>query len=237
MATAKEDSTSYVQAIRFTGYGTGLVKTLSGFKKSQHSVPDAVNASTLAFLARLASQELSEDAEKLFQEARAQLNYKRKDLSLDLSPPNAVLTAKDFTYELSYGFDGEDSTAYRQQWSLSGFTELEFLRGEACNILFSGRFSELVFSLTKGARIEEVIDAVENLDSDTLRVDYPSDCSHCMLSVEGLDARVRFDGAEMAMLFARAGSPVELLDGFLTLRHAFSLTKSKELSGLLGEAR
>jgi len=46
-------------------------------------------------------------------------------------------------------------------------------------------------------------------------------------------AQVRFDGAELAMVFPRNGSPAELLDGFLAVRSAFALSKSKVLSSLL----
>jgi hypothetical protein len=228
------DQAGYVQGIRFAGHVTGLVKTLRGFTKGRHSVPDAVNATTLAFLARLSSEELAEESEALFQKARASFGYKRKDLSLDLSPPTALLTARDFSLEIAYAFDGDDPSGYRRTWSLDGFTDLAFLRSPACAELFAGCFQELVFHLTKGASVESVIDAVESLDDNALTVDYPSDCAHCLLTVPGVDANVRFDGAELAMVFAAAGAPADLLDGFLLVRKAFSLAKTGPLSGLLG---
>ena len=234
MSDHTTDGSACVRSIRFSGHATGFFKHLRGFRKGQHTVPDAVSPTTLAFLARLCTEELTEEAETLFQSARQICDYKRRDLALDLSPPAATLTARNFSLELMYSFDGDDATSWRVQRTLSGFTEMGFLRGEACSRLFAGRFSELIFSLTKGAAVESVIDAVEGLEGDALRVDYPSDYSHCLLAVEGVDARVRFDGAELAMLFSREGAPNELLDGFLAVQQAFSLTKSKALSGLLG---
>ncbi len=235
MAKAEKKSSGFVQGIRLVGRTTGPVKTLRGFRKGQHTVPDAVNPTTLAFLGRLCAEELGEEAEALFQRARGVCAYKRKDLDLSVSPPGATLTAKDFTLEIVYSFDGDNAAAWRNEWQLSGFTELDFLRGEACGELFSGRFQELVFSLDgRGGQVEAVIDAVEELEDGSLRVDYPSDYAHCMLSVPGVDATVRFDGMELAMVFPCGGSPAELLDGFLAVREAFSLSKSKALSGLLG---
>jgi hypothetical protein len=95
--------------------------------------------------------------------------------------------------------------------------------------------------------VEAVIDAVEGLEPNAegeagadggearaaLRVDYPSDCGHCVLSVEGVSATVKFEGAELSMVFPRGASPKELLDGFAAVRAAFSLTKNKALAGLL----
>lgn len=231
---AQADSNTYIQGIRFSGQHTGAVKFLRGFTKGRHTVPDAVNATTLAFLGKLCAEELGEEAEALFQLARKACDYKRKDLSLDLSPPSALLTAKDFSLQITYGFQEDDPSTYTLTWSLDGFTELDFLRGEACRELFTGRFTELVFNLTKGASVESVIDAVEALDSEDLRVDYPSDYDHCLLSVPGLDAQVRFNGAELAMIFPSGAAPADLLDGFLLVRKAFALAKDSPLSGLLG---
>jgi len=74
---------------------------------------------------------------------------------------------------------------------------------------------------------------LEIVEADALEIGYPSDYSHCLLSVEGVGAQVRFDGAELAMVFPKNGSPAALLDGFLAVRAAFALTKSKVLGGLI----
>jgi hypothetical protein len=233
MGTQTADSSAYVKGIRFVGRETGAVKALGGFQKSRHKVPDAINPTTSAFLARLCEDDLREAAEACFQNVRSACAYKRKDLTLTVGSPQALMTAKDFSLEIVYSFEGDDPESYQVQWTLSGLGDVDFARSSACAEVFSGRFSELVFSLTKGARVESVIDAVEGLQEGELRVDYPSDYGHCLLSVEGVDAQVRFDGAELAMVFPRGGNPGELLDGFLLVREAFSLTKERILSGLL----
>ncbi|MDR0352464.1 MAG: hypothetical protein LBI02_03610, partial [Opitutaceae bacterium] len=66
-----------------------------------------------------------------------------------------------------------------------------------------------------------------------LSVDYPSDCRCCTLRVEGVTAEVEFDGGELAMVFPRAGSPVELIDAFAEVRRVFVLSKNRALAGLL----
>ncbi|MGC4073293.1 MAG: hypothetical protein QM760_12405 [Nibricoccus sp.] len=244
MAKTSDGLSSVVQQIRFVGRGSGAVKTLGGFKKSHHTLPDAVNATTTAFLGKLCVGELAEEAEAFFQKARETFGYKRKDLSLDVSSPSAVLTAKDFTLEWAYALDESDPSAWTLVRTLYGVGSSDFLGTTECAEFFGGLFSELVFALTKSVSVEAVIDAIEGLDerkSDTggaegataLRVDYPSDCAHCVLSVEGVSATVKFEGAELSMVFPRSGAPQELLDGFMAVRAAFSLTKNKALSGLL----
>ena len=232
-----------VEQIRFVGRGGGLVKTLRGFKKGHHTLPDAVNATTTAFLGKLCAEELAEEAEAFFQRSREAFGYKRKELALDVSSPLAVLTTKDFTLELAYALDESDPAAWEITRVLHTVARSEFLETAASAQVFGGLFSELVFALTKAVSVEAVIDAIEGLESpeDTegedagaaLRVDYPSDCSQCVLSVEGVDATVKFEGAELSMVFPRAAAPAELLGDFMAVRSAFSLTKDKALAGLL----
>jgi hypothetical protein len=172
-------------------------------------------------------------------------------LSLDVTSPSAVLTAKDFTLEWAYALDESDPAAWTLVRTLHGVERSDFLGTRECAEVFGGLFSELVFALTKGVSVEAVIDAIEGLDDADeeetgdgsevrsacehagLRVDYPSDCGHCVLSVEGVSATVKFEGAELSMVFPRSGAPQELLDGFAAVRAAFSLTKNKALAGLL----
>ena len=234
MAKRAPDQSAFVQHVRFVGRAGGFVKTLRGFKKSHHTVPDAVNAATSAFLAKLCAEELAEEAEKFFQQARAVFGYKRKELTLDLTSPNAVLAAKDFTFELTYALEETDAASYLLTRSLHGLRSADFAATSECETLFAQQFSELAFMLTKGAPVEAVIDAVEGLaHDDALKVEYPSDCSDCTLAVTGVSATVRFDGSELAMVFPRSGSPRELLEAFVAVREAFALTKKPVLAGLL----
>jgi hypothetical protein len=242
MPKTTADDSSIVQQIRFVGRGGGAVKALRGFKKSHHTVPDAVNATTTAFLGKLCAEELAAEAEAFFQRSKEAFGYKRKDLSLDVSSPAAVLTTKDFTLELAYALDEADPASWTLVRTLHGVSRSDFLGTAECDAVFAGLFSELVFALTKGAPVEAVIDAVEGLDpaddqagegGATLRVDYPSDCAHCLLTVEGVDAAVRFEGPELTMVFPRSGSPQELLAGFAAVRSAFALSKNRALAGLL----
>lgn len=234
MAKRAQDQSAFVQHVRFVGRAGGLVKTLGGFKKSHHTVPDAVNAATSAFLGKLCVDELAADAEKFFQLARSTFGYKRKDISLEVASPNAVLSAKDFTFELTYALDEADPASYTVVRSLHGLRSTDFAATDECETVFAQQFSELVFVLTKGAPVEAVIDAVEGLEGDdALKVEYPSDCRDCTLVVADVSAVVRFDGSELAMVFPRSGSPRELLEAFVAVRDAFALSKKPVLAALL----
>jgi hypothetical protein len=222
-----------IASITFVGRGGGQVKSLAGFKKGHHSIPDAANAVTNAFLGKICAPELAADAEELFQSVRSGMGYKRQQISLNTAAPMAVLTARDFVVEIVYALEEADPARYAVTTTLRELRDLDVARGEAFARIFAAKFGEISFALKKGAKVEGVIDAIENLDGEGgLSVRYPSDCSECTISVEGIDAEVRCSGSTLDMIFPRAGAPAELIDAFGAVREAFQI--SKPLAGLIG---
>ncbi len=209
-----------------------MVKQLGGFKKGHHTLPDAVTPATSAFLARITQGDLAEQAETLYQQVRAGLEYKRTAITLQVASPGAVLTTRDFVVEILYTLVESNAAQY------TVLTTLRDLRGRALaerpefTAIFARRFTEISFELKKGVRVESVIDAIEGLPKERgLGVTYPSDASECIISAEAVDAAVRCNGASLELIFPRAGSPAELLDGFAAVRSAFQV--SVELSRLI----
>ena len=250
MAKSAEDPRTFISQVSLVGRSSGAFKALRGFDKKRHTEPDAVNQATSSFLAKLCAPELAEVAEAFFQSARSALAYKRKDIALDVTSPLAVLSAKDFTLEIAYELDPVDPSSLTITRTLHSIKNGDLLRVAEFDALFAGQFTAIAFALKKGVRVEAVIDAVEALaaeedkadntggggdaeGSGRLRVDYPSDCSRCTLTVAGVGAAVVCDGATLEMRFDKAGSPRELVEAFAAVRKAFALTKDRALAGLL----
>jgi hypothetical protein len=234
MGKSSEHTAGYVSQVSLIGRSQGAVKNLAGFRKQHHTVPDAVNAATTAFLGKLCAAELAEEGEQYYQRAKAALGYKRADLALEVTSPTGVLTAKDFTLEIAFALAPDDPSAYGIRRTLHSLRRSDLVESEEFNGLFAAVFSGIVFALTRGVKVEAVIDAVEARPAgDALRVSYPSDCRHCVLAVAGVGAEVICDGTTLEMRFARTGSPRELVREFAAVRSAFALTKDRVLAGLL----
>lgn len=223
---------SVIADVAFIGRGGGAIKTLSGFKKGHHTLPDAANAATAAFLGKVCETELADEAEVLFRAIRHALNYKRRDLSLTRSPSLATLQAKDFELEIRYALDERSPENFEVTTTLTRLDDVELARTPSFDQVFAGKFSEISFTFGKGARVEAVIDALESLESTNgLSVDYPSDYRECVIHVANVDAEVRCTGAALSLIFPRSSSPAELIDGFAAVREAFQI--SKVLAGLI----
>ncbi|MBA4137409.1 MAG: hypothetical protein C0518_08860 [Opitutus sp.] len=234
MSKSQPSPPTYVSRISFVGRSTGAVKALAGFRKQHHTVPDAINAATVGFLAKLCAGELATEAERTFRDVRTAFGYKRAELSLEVTSSEAVLAARDFAFSLHYTLADYNPAEFMLTRTLQDFRTPETLARPEFDTLFAGQFSSLVFELVRGVRVEAVIDAVEALERGSpLRVTYPSDCAHCELTVEGVNAQVWCNGATLEMQFPRRGSPRELAQQFEAVRSAFALTKDRVLAGLL----
>ncbi len=228
------DPQPFVSRLSLVGRRSGRVKALAGFKKQHHTVPDAVNAATTAFLGKLCAGELAAEGEQWFQRVKAAFAYKRADLTLEVATPAAVLAAKDFTLEIAYALEPTDPAGYGVTHTLHSLSGGELVERAEFEELFARMFEGMIFGLTQGTRVEAVIDAVETGDgAGGLTVSYPSDCRHCVLAVEGVAAEVICDGATLELRFPRPGSPRELVADFAAVRSAFVLTKNRVLAGLM----
>ncbi|MEY3773739.1 MAG: hypothetical protein RLZZ129_519 [Verrucomicrobiota bacterium] len=221
-----------IAGISFIGRSSGGVKQLAGFRKGHHTLPDAANAVTNAFLGKICAGELGEQAEALFQKVRTGLGYKRKDVALALTPPLAVLNARDFTVEIAYALEAADPARYAVVQTLHSLRQGDLVQTEEFAAIFAAAFTEISFVLKQGVRVEAVIDAIEALEESELAVDYPADCRECQIRVPGVDAQVRCTEASMDILFPRADSPRELLAEFAAVRSAFAV--SPALAGVIG---
>jgi hypothetical protein len=229
------------QQTRWTGETRGLFKNLSGFDKKRHTVPTAATPAAAAFLGKLCAESLREECEAFFQRARVALGYKRREISLTIEGGAALLEARDFTLEWEYSVAPEAPAEWILTRTLRNVRNSEFLRLAEFGGLFTGAtgFGALEFWLEKPVRVEDVIDTVEALsptdaDANTaLSVEYPSDCSRCVLRVAGVAAEVVFLGAVLRMEFPAQGEPAALADEFMRVREAFGLTKADVLAGLV----
>lgn len=222
-----------IAEIAFIQRSGGAVKTLRGFKKSHHTLPDAANATTNAFLGKICADELSSEAEALFQAVRTGLGYKRTQLALSVASPTAILTAKDFAVEFLYVLEESEPSRYAVTTTLRALRNLELARTEEFTAIFAGRFTEISFALNRGAQVEAVIDTIEGVGAASgLAVSYPSDWRECEITVEGVDATVRCTAEALQIIFPRGGAPRDLIEGFTAVREAFAI--SKVLRGLIG---
>ncbi|EDY81834.1 hypothetical protein VDG1235_1454 [Verrucomicrobiia bacterium DG1235] len=211
----KEDSRKgIVNSLMIVGRTRGEVRRLAAFDKKRHSVPDRVCGATQAFLEKLCEEELTEEAEAIFQSAREHFGYKRREISLSVGSGFARLDAKDFVLELRYELDEEDPGDYVVEICVREVASRDLLESGPFQASVGSRFDRLRCGLQGTVSVEAVIDAVEDDESGETRVDYPSDCSSCTVRIDGVAGEVFVDGAILEVRFGKLASAAALMEAF-----------------------
>ena len=203
-----------IASLSLAGRVEGEVRRLAGFDKKRHVVPDQVNGATSGFLAKLSEGALLEEAEELFQAARRAFGYKRKEIALAAGAGFARLEAKEFTLELRYALLEEDPSRYFVESELVSVSSKDLLGSDPLNVALGARFDRLRCGLSQGVSVEAVIDAIEEDRSGEMEVDYPSDCSECLVRLAGVPGEIMIDGALFELRFGRLVRAGDLLEAF-----------------------
>ena len=163
------------------GTETGAIRSLDGFSRGYHKVPDRLSESADGWCNRLLADTVAEELQTLYQNARDVLGLKRKDLRKEAD----TLDAPAFRYIVETGQNPEDPSEYyitrrlelRQGWAA---------HREALDELFTDEFQRLVVEFDSMEdsfdalvdRLEDIVEAsggdVEDDDRDQ-RVTYSRD--------------------------------------------------------------
>ncbi len=203
-----------VSSLAIVGRTRGEVRRLAAFDKKRHTVPDRVCSATQTFLEKLCEEELTEEAEGLFQAAREQFGYKRREISLSVGSGFARLETKDFALELRYELDEEDPGDFVVESCVRDLASRDLLESAPFNAAVGSRFDRLRCVLAGQVSVEAVIDAVEDDESGETSVDYPSDCSSCTVSIAGLAGEVFVDGVVLEVRYGKLTTAAALMETF-----------------------
>ncbi len=199
-----------------SGTSGGSVRSLSGFRKGVHTIPDRHSAALDAFLAKIAAEDLANEAEAFYQTTRQQFAYRRKDLNLTVSTPAAVLETPAFALEITYGSDPDDPARYERSLRLSRI-EADQLTSNATGEVFATAFDTLEMVLRTPIRIEDLIDAVEDDPDSIWKVKYPSSCEWCELATNEIEGFIYVSTNWIRLRLPSPGPPAVLLAAYIRL--------------------
>ena len=98
------------------------------------------------------------------------------------------------------------------------------VENDAFNEGFEDYFDELTLDFNKPVNIEEFIDRIEDLDLDKIEGDYPSDCSHCGIEIDGSPFKIKVTRRSLTVQTPRPTSPKLLVETFFEAQKQLSAT-------------
>ncbi len=204
-----------LKKVLFSGAKFGNVKSLSGFRKYSHKVPDSVNSATERFVARIGQEDVQKYADEVFQNLKDAFHFKRADINLQIGDATATILTPNFTVEISLGIDPDDPSGYVLTTEVTDIIKPSAIQTEEFNNVFEDTFNCLKFQFEKKTDITALIDAVEAIeDPELISIDYPADTSFCTIKIEGLDAEIKVTQSEFIISHGRPVEPIRLINSF-----------------------
>ncbi len=203
-----------LKKVFFSGEELGSIKSLSGFRK-HHRLPDAINNATESFVKKISREEVEQYSNDLFKSLKKAFGYKRRDINLDDDYDAISIITRDFTVNIWIEINPNDYSEYILNTEVTEIQNPESIDSSEFNEVFSDTFNSLTFQFDKTFNIEQLIDAIEQIDDeDTISVDYPGDLSSCTISISGIENNIHITPHHFSIKSDYCVEPKELIGSF-----------------------
>lgn len=202
-----------LKKVSFSGEDFGSIKTLSGFRK-HHRLPDAIYSASESFILKISQEEVKEYSDNLFKSLKKAFGYKRRDISLDDDSEAISILTKDFTVNIWIKINPDDYSEYILNTEVTEIQNPESINSTEFNEVFSDTFNSLTFQFDKTFNIKQLIDAIEEIDDDTISVDYPGDLSSCSITISGIENSIHITSDDFSIKSDYCTEPKKLIGSF-----------------------
>jgi hypothetical protein len=148
------------------GSETGPIRTLEGFKKKIHTVPDRLSESADSWVRGLLDEVLSEELQRLYERSKSALNVRRQDLRKEIDKGGGDLDAPVFRYSVKGGQNPGDPGCYvisRRLELRQGWKEYQSAIGET----FGNKFDRLVVEFESiDSDFDDLVAKIEDVQAE-----------------------------------------------------------------------
>jgi len=193
------------------------IRSLSGFIKGRHRVPEWNSGATQSFIQGISQKEIEEEIEKVHGRIRTHMNYKRKDMIID----TGHIVTPDFEFWAECNQDSEDAASAVISHRLTNISP-KIIDDDGFNQAFDGCFEDITFEFKEEVDVKDLIDHLEELDASNVELDYDADCSYCDLTIQGSNLEIRITGSGVTVHAPQASAPKKLVQSFISVQKALA---------------
>jgi hypothetical protein len=187
------------------------IRSLSGFEKSFRQ-PDRANTAADAFVARIASQEITDDIHRVFAELKGAFRFKRADMHIaNHGDGAATIITPYFNYSIAVRVNREDPSQATFRRTVDAIKEPAQLGSAAFDRVFQDTFDTVEFDTPTLVDLPAFIDRLEEADDGRIRIDYGPEATCCTLYVTGLPGTVQVTARSISIVHVKPDSPENLL--------------------------
>ena len=213
--TSANPTLQQLKRIVIYGKSLGDIKGLSGFKKRFHHVPDSATDAANAFVAKIATQEISDDIKEKYEALRAAFGFKRRDLTADGPEDGAgTIITPFFDYNVDVRVNPKDTSEVLWRREIVNIREPEKILSDEFDRVFPDIFDTLEFQVTKEIDIKDLIDQIEDSDEDQIHAEFDHECTYCRLRIKGFSSSITITTDAVRLKRTEPGSPRKLIEDF-----------------------
>ncbi len=191
------------------------MRSLSGFIKGRHHVPQWNSGAAESFVQDISQKEIEEEIEEVHGEIRSHMNYKRKDMIVDAGH----IVTPDFEFWVETRQDSEDPSQAIISRRLTNISP-KIIDDDGFNQVFESSFEDITFEFKEEVDVKDLIDQLEELDAKNVELDYDADCSSCDLTIEGSNLEIRITANGVTVHAPQPTTPKKLVQGFFGVQKA-----------------
>jgi len=142
-----------------------------------------------------------------------------------------VITSPAFVYEVTVLPIEDDNRKVILRRSIRQIEDAAAITGAEFAKVFESDFNQLQVASETELDLEDIIDRVEDADSDEVEIDYDKDITWCKIGVAGSRTTITIESNQILVTGPADVSPDELIDSFFELQNTFmdSLNLSESL--------
>ena len=187
------------------------LKDMKGFKKS-HRIP-LNRRDGLRFLSNLCAREIEADIDQKFLALKNGFRFKRREVIANTGELCGIIETPYFRYRLRLDFHPDDFGKVVWLRVIDEIAELAQITNPVFLEVFGRQFHSLELASSQPFPLEEIVDRIEDLESDSISVSYDKDLTWCEIGFSPSKIPIRLAGNRLQISSPlRDVTPSELLE-------------------------
>ena len=177
----------------------GRIRKLSGYQKHHH-VPDGHSDAAQSFVRKAGHPDVKAAADRLYEDIRSLFGYKRRDFNYSCEEGFAWIKTPDFDLQIRVDQCAEDPKNYLLATEIVALHNDAIAADARFHACFTHHCDQLVVDFASPVRVEDKIDAIEDIPELADVLTYEPDGSAFELKLPELDLWIEVD--ESAIRFS-----------------------------------
>lgn len=196
---------------------TRSIKTLPGFNKKIHRIPDEVSDWSEKLAAELTEDEVKTELNEVYKKLRKELSLRRAEMQVSQEQGTGAIDTPFFQYSIVVSINPENPAEIIWRQQVTDIRDQVPVLSEPFANVFKDVFVSVEYTPAEPIVIDDLIDRIEDLADDRIELEYDIDATDCVMEIEGVDGKIEISEELISLTQKGNVSPKDLLQSFLDM--------------------